>query len=231
MTAVDGSMNEVMYPTFSKLQEEIILLKNALRRSMRLSLYLVLPLLTGLLVTAEPLTRILLTDKWLPSVPYMQLTCIICMFWPLTARTHALNAIGKSGLTFKLSIISKSISLLLIVFMAPYGVKMIMVGNIIASSINFLITSVIMSSNLNYSLFEVLKDILPSALLSFFMGAIVYSIQFIGLGNWITLLIQVPVGVIIYYLGSKIFHIDSFEYLISTVKGLFGRKKKKEVEE
>lgn len=226
MTAVDGSMNEVMYPTFSKLQDNTLALKSALRRSMRLSLYIILPFLIGLFVTAKPLTLLLLTEKWLTSVPYMQLTCIICMFWPLTARTHALNAMGKSGLTFKLSIISKIISLALILIMAKFGVTMIMIGNIIASTINFFITSMIMSSHLNYSLIEITKDILPQIMLSAFMGAIVYCVQFLGFSSLITLLIQIPVGVFVYIALSKLFHIDSFDYLLSTIKGIFGKKKK-----
>lgn len=226
MSAIDGSMNEVMYPTFSKLQDNITALKKAVRRSMRLSMFVVFPLLMGLLVTSKQLTVVLLTEKWLPSVPYMQLTCVICMFWPLSARTHALNAMGKSNVTFKLSLLSKAISLSMILVMVRYGVLMIMIGTIIASFINFFIISIVVSKYLNYNLLELFTDITPSLLLVLFMGAVVYSVQFIGLNDALTLLIQIPVGVIVYIFGSKALHIDSYEYLINTVKGLLHKQKK-----
>ena len=126
MTAVDGSMNEVLYPTLSLLQNEPDRLKSALRRSMKTSMYIVLPMLMGLMVTAKPLTLILLTDKWLPSVPFMQLTCLITIFWPLSARTHALNAIGRSDVTFKLSIVAKIITLIMIGVCVSFGIYAIM---------------------------------------------------------------------------------------------------------
>ena len=72
-----------------------------------------------------------------------------------------------------------------------------------------------------------IMDMLPQILLSVAMGAIVYSVQFIDLRSWIILLIQVLVGVIVYFLGSKIFHIDSFDYIVSIVKGLFKKKKRR----
>ena len=137
MTAVDGSMNEVLYPTLSLLQNEPDRLKSALRRSMKTSMYIVLPMLMGLMVTAKPLTLILLTDKWLPSVPFMQLTCLITIFWPLSARTHALNAIGRSDVTFKLSIVAKIITLIMIGVCVSFGIYAIMWGTLLASFVSF----------------------------------------------------------------------------------------------
>jgi hypothetical protein len=79
---------------------------------------------------------------------------------------------------------------------------------------------------MNYSYLDQVKDMLPQIGLSLFMGAIVYSVKFIELNDVLTLLIQVPVGAIIYIALSKIFHIDSFEYIVNTVKGLLHKQKK-----
>lgn len=218
MSAVDGSLNEVMYPTFSKLQDDLIRLKNAVRRSMRLSMFVIFPILTGLLVISEPLTIVLLTDKWLPSVPYMQLTCIICMFWPLSGRIHALNAIGKSGVTLQLSIISKCISLIFILIMVRFGVLMIMIGTIIASFINFFVTSFQISKYINYSFKELIIDIMPILVLSIIMGLITYSLTFLKLDSLLTLIIQILIGGMTYLFGARIIKLDSYEYLCSVLK-------------
>ena len=224
MTAIDGSMSEVMYPTFSEMQDKIESVKSALRRSMKLSMYLVLPMLFGLLVIAKPLTLVLLTEKWLPSVPYMQITCVICMFWPLSARTHALNSMGKSRVTFRLSLISKVLSLFCIVMLARVSVLAIMVGNIFVSLVGMILTSIYVNKYINYSLRELMKDILPMILLSLFMGACVYSVQFFHMNNWMTLLIQVLLGIGIYIGISKLFKIESYTYMIAMVKKFDKRK-------
>lgn len=74
-------------------------------------------------------------------------------------------------------------------------------------------------------------DMMPQILLSAFMGAVVYCVQFIGLSSLITLLIQIPLGIIVYIALSKFFHIDSFDYSLSIIKSLFGKKKKEKISE
>ena len=219
MTSVDGSMTEVMYPTFSLLQTDLVKLKSALRRSMTLSMYVCAPLLIGLIVVAKPLTLFLLTDKWIESVPYMQLTCVICLFWPLSARTHALNALGKSGLTFKLSLVSKLLTLIFLILLVKFGVLAIMYGTIASSLICFFIVSYFVDRIIGYSLVELIKDIMPGMLASVVMGIIVYSITLFDFSPWLTLLIQIPLGILIYIAESKIFKIDSFSYILSLIEG------------
>lgn len=220
MSAIDGSMTEVMYPAFSEIQNDITRVKAALRRSMKLSLYFVLPMLTGLLVVAKPLTLVLLTEKWLPSVPYMQLTCVICMFWPLSARTHALNSLGKSGITFKLSLISKALSLVCVLILAKVSVMAIMLGNIFVSLVGLLYTSFFIDKYIHYSSKELIRDIAPPFLLSAAMGVLVYAVQFLGLGALGTLVIQVPLGAAVYLAGSWAFKFESLQYLLQILKGL-----------
>ena len=82
---------------------------------------------------------------------------------------------------------------------------------------------------LNYSYFEQIKDMFPSMLLSAVMGAIVFFVTFIGLPDILTLLIQVPLGVVIYVAGAKIFKFESFEYMIKVLKGLFKKNKPNQV--
>ena len=224
MLAVDGSISEVSYPMFSKIQEDKIKLKNALRRVVKLSTYVVFPCLVGLLVMAEPLTVLLLTEKWLPSVPYMRLTCIICLFWPLSARIHAINAIGKSTATFVLSIITKVITLVLLFVLIGYGIVAIMWGTIFASIIHFFVTSYLTNKYLSYSLKELLLDLLPTIVITAIMGFAVYSVIFLNLSALATVLIQLLLGIIIYIALSMIFRIDSFKYLLGNVKRVIGGK-------
>ena len=156
MSAVDGSLSDVMYPTLSIIQDNRDALKNALRRSLKLSVYITFPILLFLIVVSEPLTILLLTDKWLPSVPIMQLACIICMGWPLSIRLHALNAIGRSDVTFKLSFIQQLISIVILIITVRYGVLAIMYGTILSSIIFIIFSSYFVDKYLGYSLKELI---------------------------------------------------------------------------
>lgn len=223
MSAIDGSMSEVMYPTLSELQDQIENLKSVLRRTMKLSMYIVFPMLVGILITARDFTIVFLTEKWLPSVPYMQLTCIICMFWPLSARTQALNSIGRSDVTFKLSFITKTLSLICLIAFAPISVTAIMLGEIVVSVLDLFISSVYIKKYIHYSLQELMMDILPTFLLSVVMGGILYCIRFLNFENVVILIIQILAGIVIYIAGSVIFKMESFEYLIKILKDLLGK--------
>jgi len=224
MGALDGSMTEVLYPAFSKAQSDLAVLKNALRKSVNMSMFVVLPVLMGLLVVAEPLTLILLTEKWLPSVPFMQLTCVACMFWPLSHRTHALNALGKSGVTFKISIIGKAITLIAIFVCVGFGIYAIMIGTIIASTINLFITSCFVKKHIGYTLMELAKDVLPSLTLSLVMGAGVYALSLLRLNLYLQLVIQVILGCVIYVLGAYIFKFKAFNTALAYIKKLIKKK-------
>lgn len=218
LTAIDGSLSEVLYPTFSIIQDNLSLLKAAMRRSLKISLYVVLPLLAGLYATAEPLILILLTDKWELSIPFLRLSCIICAFWPLSAREHALNAIGKSNVTLKLSIINKSITLIFIFICLPLGIYAIMYSTIFASFISLFISCYYINRYIHYTVREFIRDILPIILLSVSMCFIIYFFNFLAIPLFLKLSLQTIIGVIIYLLGSYILKLESFYYILDLLK-------------
>lgn len=229
---INTSIDSVLLPTMSKAQDDCQIVKSMTRRAIKTSTYLMMPFMVGLAVCAEPLVKLILTEKWLPCVPFLRVFCFTYAFYPIhTANLNAIKAMGRSDLFLILEIIKKVIGTIAIVstmFISPMAMAYSL---LVTSVLGQIINSWPNRKLLGYSYENQLMDMLPQILLSAFMGAIVYCIQFIGFGSLLTLIIQVPVGVIVYYLGSKIFHIDSFDYLVSTVKGLFGKKKKKEVSE
>ena len=224
MTSLDGSMTEVLYPTFSKLQNDVRALKAAVSKSISASMFIVLPAMFGMMAIAEPLTLVLLTEKWLPSVPFMQLSCIICMFWPLAHRTHALNALGKSNVTLKLSLIGKGITLLMIFVCIPMGIYAIMLGTIVAATINLFITSYYVKKYIGYSILDIVKDVLPTLILSAIMAGIVYSISLLPLIPIVTLIVQLIVGVVTYVVLCSIFKPKPYKIVINMAKGLLANK-------
>lgn len=224
---VNSSIDSVLFPTMSAAQDSAEEVKNMTRRAIKTSVYVMAPLLMGLAFCGTPLVRLLLTEKWLPCVPFQAIFCVTYIFYPIhTANLNAIKAMGRSDLFLKLEIIKKIVGLATILTTMWISVEAMAYSLFFTSIASQIINSWPNKKLLNYRYIDQLKDILPSILLAAAMGVIVYLIQFIGLADWLTLLIQVPLGAGIYIAGSKLFHIDSFEYVLGILKGYLGKRKK-----
>ena len=149
------------------------------------------------------------------------------MFYPIhTANLNAIKAMGRSDIFLKLEIIKKVVGLLALVATAPISVMAMGYSLLFTSLASQIINSWPNKKLLNYGYLEQLKDILPGILLAVAMGACIYPIQFIGLPDIVTLLIQVPLGAVIYIAGSKLFKLESFEYLWGMVKPIMKKVKR-----
>ena len=112
---IDGSIQSVMLPALSKEQDNKERVKSMMRRSIVTSSFVIFPLMAGLAAVAEPLISLVLTDKWLPCVPYLRVYCFIFAFYPInTANLQALNAQGRSDQFLKLEIIKKCYGILIL---------------------------------------------------------------------------------------------------------------------
>ncbi|WP_288222139.1 lipopolysaccharide biosynthesis protein [uncultured Clostridium sp.] len=218
---INGSIQAVMLPTLSSEQDDKKRVKELVRRSIVTSSFLLFPIMIGLAVVAEPLIKILLTDKWLSCVPFMQVFCLTYMLWPIhTANLQAINALGRSDIFLKMEILKKIVGIFILVISMFYGVYAIALGGLISGIISSIINAYPNSKLLEYSYKEQIKDIIPSLTLSIIMGGIVYMILLLNITPYLTLLLQIIIGAIIYLGLSKIFKVESYEYIIYTVKEL-----------
>ncbi|RDW21447.1 flippase [Oceanobacillus arenosus] len=222
---IDGSIQSVMLPTLSSYQDNKKKFKVIVRRSVVTSSFIVFPMMVGMAIAAEPLIKIVLTDKWLPAVPFLQIFCVSFALWPIhTANLQAVNALGRSDVFLKLEIIKKIVGLIILGISIPFGVYAIAIGVLITSIISTFINAFPNSKIINYSIPEQFKDIVPSLILSLVMGILVYIIKFFELGTLLTLLLQIFFGVIIYIGLAKLFRLECYNYLISTAKEILKRK-------
>ena len=191
------------------------------RRSIRVSSYIMWPVMMGIAACSTPLVSILLTDKWLPCVPFLIIFCISYAFLPLqTANLNAIKALGRSEIYLKLEIIKKIVGFAILAATMWFGPLVMASSNLLFAVINYLINAFPNRKLLNYSYGQQIMDAAPPMLLSAFMFGIVYCVRFLELSNWLTLIIQIPLGVLIYVGGTKLFKLDSFDYILGTVKGL-----------
>lgn len=227
---ISSAIQSVMFPALSSEQDNIARVKEMVRRSASTSSYIIFPMMIGLAAVAEPLVRVLLTDKWLPCVPYLQILCISYASWPIiTGNPQGINAIGRSDVMLKLEIFKKVIGVIILVVAIPLGIYAMLLGILASNAISVVINAISLRKHLHYGFREQLKDLLPQWILSIVMGAAVYTISFIGLVAWQTLLLQVVAGVGIYVLMSILFRLKCFTYLLTTVKEMTSRSREKSV--
>lgn len=218
---VNSSIDSVLLPTMSKVQDSVKQVKNMTRRAIKVSVYIMAPLMMGLTILSESLVRLILTDKWLPCVPFMQIFCVTFMFYPIhTANLNAIKAMGRSDLFLKLEMMKKIVGVILLLVTMRLGVLAIAYSMLISSFISQIINSWPNRKLLKYGYIEQLKDILPSVLLAVFMGICVGMVSMLKIPLLIKLVIQIFVGMGIYISGSVIFKMEVFYYLWGIVKPL-----------
>ena len=180
-----------------------------------------MPLMIGMAACAVPAVRLILTEKWLPCVFYLRIFCFSLAFYPLyTANLNAIKALGRSDIFLRLEIIKKTVELTILFSTMFINVKAIAIGFFFTSIAYQIIDSWPNRKLLNYNYSDQIRDIFPQICLSCFMGIIVYSITLFGLNDLATLLIQIPLGAALYITGSKLFRIDSYDYIGNIIRNL-----------
>ena len=219
ITNVNTSIDSVLLPSMSKVQDSKEAVKSMTRRAMKTSTYVMAPLLMGIAACGKALISILITDKWLPSYPFMVIFCITYMFYPVhTANLNAIKAMGRSDLFLRLEIIKKVVGILAVLITFKVSVMAMAYSLLVTSVLSQIINSWPNKKLMNYSYIEQLKDIIPGIGLAVFMGGCVYCINFLHLNNWLTLVIQVSLGVFLYILLSALFKLEAFTYCLNMVK-------------
>lgn len=216
---INTSIDSVLLPAMSNEQDDKNRLKAMTRRSINISTYVMAPLMMGLAFCGESLVRLILTDKWLPAVFYMRIFCITYIFHPIhTANLNAIKAMGRSDIFLKLEVIKKIVGTMVLFLTVFISVEAMAYSLLIVSIIYQVINAAPNKKLLGYGYIDQLKDIFPSIGVAVLMGIIIYPIQSWGLSDFASLLIQAPFGAVIYLIGSKVFKIDSFDYLCGIIK-------------
>ena len=225
-TSINQSLDSVLLPVLSEKQDQKTQVREMTRRAIKTSSYIMMPVMAGLAACAEPLIRLLLKEQWLPSVPYMQIFCVIYAFYPLhTANLNAIKAVGRSDIFLKLELIKTALGLAVLFVTVRYGIMAMALGMLFWDICSQLVNAWPNRKLLDYPYLTQLKDMAPSILLSAVMAAAVLAVLRLGLSDGLTLLIQIPLGVAIYVTGSVLLKLESFEYLLATAKNMIQNRK------
>lgn len=221
---INTSIDSVLFPAMSSQQDDTERVRSMTRRSIKISSYIMWPLMMGLAFTATSIVSLVLTDKWLPCVPFLRIFCFVYVFFPIhTANLNAIKAMGRSDLFLKLEVIKKVIGLIVLVCTMWFGVEAMTYSLLVTNIISQIINAYPNRQLLGYSYIDQIKDILPSIAMALFMGFCILAVELLNLGAIATLMTQIVLGIIIYIWLSIIFKVDSFYYLMDMVKEIKNR--------
>lgn len=219
VTNINTSIDSVLLPTMSNVQDDRERVKQMTRRAIKTSTYVMAPLMMGMVFCAEPIVRIILTDKWIPCIPFLRIFCITYMFWPVhTANLNAINAMGRSDWFLWLEIVKKIMGMAILFSTMWFGVMAMAYSLLLSNVLSQIINSWPNRKLLNYGYLEQVRDFAPGILLAVIMGVCVYFAGFVPFPTIITLLAQVAVGALVYIGVSAVLKLEEYEYLLGMVK-------------
>lgn len=227
---LDGTIQPVMLSATARQQGDMAQVKKLVRRALKTSTFLIFPAMAAFAMVAEPLVLLLLGEKWLPAVPFMQIFCFIFAIYPVhTANLNALNGIGRSDMFLKLQIIQRAYGLviLLIAAFVLKSVYAVVIGLAIECFISCFVNAVPNKRIIGYAPLEQVRDIVPAFALALVTLAVCYPISLLttlGLNYIIVMLVQLVAYAAIYLLLVKLFKLEEAAYLLNTLRDILAKR-------
>lgn len=216
---ITDAINSVLFPALSAQQDDKERLYEITRRFVKVSTFVMIPFMAGLAVCAEPLVCLLLTDKWLPSVPFLRLFCVAYALWPINAANlNYIKAIGRSDTYLTLTVIKSIIKLAIIALSIRFGVIFVAVAYTIGSIVECIINTIPIGKNMKYGCFKQFNDMLPNIMLSAIMALVVYGVGRIQMPLLLSLPLQCVAGIVTYLSCAKFTKNESFEYCMTILR-------------
>lgn len=214
-----GIMQRVTYPVLCQIQDDDERLVQIYRRFLRLSAFLIFPLLVGLSAVAEPFVLLLLKEQWLFAATLLQIICFAMMWYPIHAiNLNLLQVKGRSDLFLRLEIIKKAIAVLILCVTIPMGLIAMCVGLILSSLIALIINTNYTGKLIQVGFLRQMRDLLPTLLLSLSMWGVVYGITSCLSGTILQLIVGIVAGMVYYIALSALFHFPELKELYSIIR-------------
>lgn len=228
LQVVNSSIQAVLFPVFSRKQDDVDKLKVITRQSIRITMFGMTPILLGLFVVAKPAIVILLTEKWLPCVPFLMLFCVFrwsgCV---VGIDKQVYLALAKGSILFYFEVLLLIANIVMLIITIPISVKAIAIGAIIVEySANFALV-LISRKVYHYSLRERMADLIKPLVNSFVMMLSMYIVELMDMEMLWLLIIQIVVGSITYFVMAMISKDSSLSYIRNFISEKYHQTKLK----
>lgn len=232
VTNINTSISNVMFPILAENQNDLVRLKQMCRNAVKVGIYLLSPLLMGLVGIADTFVIAILSEKWAPCIPYLRILTLVFLVRPFTTTCQqSILSVGRSDITLKIEIVVNTVAIG-ILFYSVFVLESVIgiaIGTLIAEIVSMALFMYYENKIIHYSYREQLQDLLPSLMLSTLMGGLVYSIHFLPIHKGFVLVLQIVIGIAFYLVVSYTVQFKPFVYLIQMVKEKFHNQKANKV--
>ena len=216
---ITGILQRVTFPVLSLMQDDDEKLANNYRRLLRMSAFVVFPLMIGLAAIADPLIRVLITSKWAGCIIYLQIICFGMMLYPIHAlNLNLLQVKGRSDLFLRLEILKKVIGVCALCITIPFGITAMCIGLVVVSVVALYINTYYTGKLLSLGFLMQIKDLVPFFILSMLVGLLMYYVP-TSINNDLYRLVSGGLIGIVSYVGlAALFRIKEFNELINLIR-------------
>ena len=199
-------MQRVTFPVLCTIQDDDDRLRSVYRRFLRLSAFVVFPLMCGLAGVSYPFIRIILGEKWLFSAELLQIICLSMMWYPVHAiNLNLLQVKGRSDLFLRLEIIKKCVGIAILCATVPLGLMAMCWGSLVASILCIVINTHYTGKLIQVGFLMQMRDLLPTLLYSLSMGALVLlTVNVIPGSDWLRLTSGILTGIIFFLIATTL---------------------------
>ena len=216
---VSGIIQRVTFPVLCTIQNDDDRLRDVYRRFLRLSAFIVFPLMIGLAAVAKPLIIIVLKEQWVFSATLLSIICLAMMWYPIhSINLNLLQVKGRSDLFLKLEIIKKIVGVTILCVTVPLGLIAMCWGSVFGGIIGLIINTHYTGKLIQVGFFTQMRDLIPTLLYSFSMGALVWVIVSILSSVWLQLTVGIAVGVIYFLAITKLTNSADLREALSFIK-------------
>ena len=223
-TSISSVMTQVTYPLYAQVQDDKTALGNMVKRLTTSLSYITFPLMFILILIAKPLFVLLYSDRWLQSVPYFQVLCLVGLANCLQAvNTQTIAAIGKSKVMFLWTLAKRTVGLsFMIVGLLLFGMKGFLVGVVIYNWIAYFVNIGLVSKYIGYKWYRQLLDLLPIGAVSLAIFIVCYLV-----GSWLHLdmyydgALKFALYLVLYLGWSLLFKPECYTYFLSVIPDRF----------
>lgn len=215
-----GILQRVTYPVLCTIQDQDEHLQDVYRKLIRISAFVVFPLMTGMAGVAKPMIVSILTEKWLYAAILLVPICLSGMWYPIHAlNINLLQVKGRSDLFLRLEIIKKLVGVAILCGTIPLGLYWMCWGTVLTSLIALIINTHYTGILIHLGFLSQMKDVLPTLILSLAMGTGVWAlVTYVQMPSGGAFAAGIGSGIIIYISGAKLFRFKEISELLSLVK-------------
>lgn len=216
---ITGVLQNVTFPVLSSIQNDEERLAVGYKKLLRLSAFIIFPLMVGLAAVADPFIRLVLTDKWEGTIYYLQILCFSLMWYPIHAiNLNLLMAKGRSDYFLKLEVIKKIQGVIILCITVPLGLVAMCYGRIVSSLISLVWNTYYTKKIIGYGYTQQMKDLMHILLHTLVMGAITYWVVCMLPNLWLKLIVGILAGMAYYIAGAYLMKFEEMKELLLILK-------------